>query len=141
MGLSQADVGGGPAQRCAGEDRAGVVVAGVDDGFVAMGWTNAGEGALYARDPGGEPHEPDTRQEAGKNKATPFVNGKDGMKNQNCHFYRTPFTDPFKASCKCQLQELEFLAAKLEIRENVLHPQGRKWAKQRFDPFDRSESK
>ena len=46
---------GGPAQGRAGEDLAGVVVAAADDGVVALDWTKAGDGALYPRDPGGEP--------------------------------------------------------------------------------------
>src|SRR5580700_10084002 len=56
-------------------------------------WINAGDGALYAGDPGGEPHEPETGTEAGTVETTPFGNRKGRMKNQNCHFSRTdPFT-------------------------------------------------
>jgi hypothetical protein len=43
-----------------------VVVAEADGGVVALGWTNAGDGALYLGDAGGEPHEPETGKEVEK---------------------------------------------------------------------------
>src|SRR5580700_6929052 len=83
----------GPAQRRAGEDGAGLVDAGTDGGVIALDRTNTEDGALYAGDPGGEPHEPETGTEAGTVETTPFGNRKGRMKNQNCHVSRTdPFT-------------------------------------------------
>jgi hypothetical protein len=70
------------------------VVAGADDGVVALDWTKAGDGTLYPRDPGGEPDEAPTGKEAGKIETTSFKHGRKArMRNQKCHFSRT---DPFK---------------------------------------------
>ena len=66
--------------------------AGADEGDLALGWTNAGDGALYASDPGGETDETDPGQKAGKNETTPFIDRRDRMRKQICHFSRT---DPF----------------------------------------------
>jgi hypothetical protein len=72
------------------------VAPGADGGVIALDWTNAGDGALYAGDPGGESHGPETGTEAGTVETTPFGNRKARMNNHNCHFSRTdPFTDPF----------------------------------------------
>jgi hypothetical protein len=65
------------------------VVGEADNGVVAMSWTKAGDVALYAGDPGGEPDEAETGPEAGKNERMPFENRKDHMRNENCHFSRT----------------------------------------------------
>jgi hypothetical protein len=58
----------------------------------AVDWTNAGDGPLYAGDPGGESHESETGKEAEKNETTPFGNREARMRKHKCHFSRT---DPF----------------------------------------------
>ena len=81
---------GGLAQGRAREDRAGVVAARADDGVVKLGWPKAGHGALYPRDPSGEPDDSPTGKEVAKIETMSIKHGKKNrMRNQYCHFSRT----------------------------------------------------
>ena len=85
------------AQERPGENGAGLVAAGADDGVVALGEPGTGHGALHARDAGGEPDATKTCKEIGEIEATASANGETRCaENQNCHFSRT---DPLT---KCQ---------------------------------------
>jgi hypothetical protein len=90
------------------------VVAEADGSVVALGWTNAGDGALYPGDAGGQPHEMETGKEVGETETTPFKNRKDRMKNQNCHFSRTgPAHDPFTFTVALLLRKLNIIGMAL----------------------------
>ena len=49
-----------------------MVVAGANDGDVALDWTKAADGALYPGDAGGEPDAAPTVKETGKNETLSF---------------------------------------------------------------------
>lgn len=87
---------GGLAQGRAGENRPGMVVAGAHDRIAPLGWTNPGDGALYARDPGSQSDGPKTGQEIAAIETLPFQHRRnDRMKPHERHFSRT---DPFTTS-------------------------------------------
>ena len=80
-------------------DGIGLVVAGADDGVAVLGRRDLGDGALYARDPSGEPHEPQTWKEAGRTETTASDGRKDRMKYQICHISRTDPCSDWPGGC------------------------------------------
>ena len=64
------------AQERAGENGAGVVAAGADDGLAALGEGGSGNGALPAGDAGRQPAGAQTRKEVGKTEATASTTGE-----------------------------------------------------------------
>ena len=80
------------AQGGAGESGVGVVAAGADDRFAALGGGATGDGALHASDAGGQPDEATSGTAAETNQAKPACRWKQKEKNEKCHFSRT---DPF----------------------------------------------
>jgi len=78
---------GGIAQKRAGEDSVGLVVASTDDGAVALDKSGTGDGALHAGNAGRQPAEAKAWQEIGKTETPAPANGeKKCIKSKNVTF-------------------------------------------------------
>ena len=67
---------GGVAQKRAGEDGAGIVVASTDDGAAALGESGTGNGALHTGNAGRQPAEAKNWQEIGKAETPASADGE-----------------------------------------------------------------